>query len=111
MSEMLHTEVGMAVAMDRPVLAFVRKGTEVGNFLPQAVQYITLNPTDNSDLQTQWPLISNYCRSALSIIQARWLQDDRNGLLKVGIGVLAGIGVKSIWDWLSSEDYDDEDDD
>ncbi len=38
----------MAVAMDRPVLAFVSEGTDVGAFLPQTVQYITLK-VDGSD--------------------------------------------------------------
>lgn len=40
-SELLHVEVGMASMADRPVLAFVKQGTDVGGFLPQAVQYRT----------------------------------------------------------------------
>lgn len=103
MSEMLHTEVGMAVALGRPVLAFVLDGTDVGNFLPQAVQYISLKPSDNTDLQVKLPLIGNYCRSALAMIQERWLQEDRSGLLKAGLYGFAAIGAVTILRWFQEE--------
>lgn len=95
-SEMLHTEVGMAVAMDRPVLAFVLEGTSVGSFLPQAVQYIELRPDDQEDLQTQWPLIANYFRSALAMIQERWRREKRDDLLKLVGTVLGIIGAATV---------------
>ena len=56
-SEMLHVEVGMAIATGRPILAFVLEGTDVGSFLPQTVQYITLRMNDRDDVKSKWPLI------------------------------------------------------
>jgi len=97
-SEMLHVEVGMAVATGRPILAFVLEGTDVGSFLPQTVQYITLRANDRVNLQTKWPLIANYFRSALAIIQERWRQENRNDLLKLVGVVLATIGAATIID-------------
>jgi hypothetical protein len=97
-SEMLHVEVGMAVATRRPILAFVLEGTDVGSFLPQTVQYIVLQPNDRVDLQTKWPLIANYFRSSFAIIQERWRQENRNDLLKLGGVILATIGAATIID-------------
>jgi hypothetical protein len=116
MSEMLHTEVAMAVAMDRPVLAFVLEGTEVGNFLPQAVQYIVLKG-DRSDFFAKWPLIKAYFANAAVMIEKRWSQESRAGLLKVAVGGLAAIGGAALLSWLGSDadeedaEYSDEDDD
>ena len=111
MSEMLHTEVGMAVASDRPVLAFVLEGTDVGNFLPQAVQYITLKQ-DGSDIFSKWHLISAYFNHALTMVRGRWAREDRNQILKLVVGGLALFGGKVILDRLteSDEEYADEDD-
>ena len=97
-SEMLHVEVGMAVATERPILAFVLEGTDVGSFLPQTVQYIILRPNDKADLQAKWPLIANYFRSALAIIQERWRRENRNDLLKCVGTILATIGAATIID-------------
>jgi len=97
-SELLHVEVGMAVASDHPVLAFVLQGTDVGAFLPQLVQYIILNPSDQEDVRAKWPLIANYFRSALLMIEQRWLSEERRGLGRaVGI-VLGVIGAATVID-------------
>lgn len=42
LSEMIHIELGMAVANKKPIVAFVEKGTNVGNALPHITQYIEL---------------------------------------------------------------------
>jgi hypothetical protein len=111
MSEMLHTEVAMAVAMDRPVLAFVLEGTEVGSFLLQTVQYIVLK-ADRSDFFTKWPLIQVYFGNAAVMIEQRWAQESRNGLLKVAVGGLAAIGGVALLSWLGSDtNVEDEEDD
>jgi hypothetical protein len=118
MSEMLHSEIAMAVALDRPVLAFVLEGTDVGSFLPQAVQYITLK-SDRSDLMTKWPLIQSYFGNGAAMIEQRWLQENRSGLLKLALGGLAVFGGITLLDRLGSggdeddsfdEDTDDEED-
>jgi hypothetical protein len=99
-SEMLHVEVGMAVAAGRPILAFALESTDLGAFLPQAVQYIPLRLHDRQELQSKWPLISNYFRSAMAMIEARWIQEQRNDMLK-GVGTILGfIGAAKVADWL-----------
>lgn len=110
MSEMLHTEVGMAVASDRPVLAFVLEGTDVGSFLPQAVQYITLKQ-DGSDIFSKWHLISAYFNNALTMIRDRWAREDRGQVFKLVVGGLAILGGVVLWDKLteSDDEYPDED--
>ena len=95
-SEMLHVEVGMAIATGRPILAFVLEGTDVGSFLPQTVQYITLRMNDRDDVKSKWPLIANYFRSAFAIIQERWRQENRNDLLGLGKKILGAIGAATI---------------
>ena len=95
-SEMLHVEVGMAIATGRPMLAFVLEGTDVGSFLPQTVQYITLRMNDRDDVKSKWPLIANYFRSAFAIIQERWRQENRNDLLGLGKKILGAIGAATI---------------
>lgn len=107
MSEMLHTEVAMAVAMDRPVLAFVLEGTDVGNFLPQAVQYIVLKG-DRTDLMGKWTLIQSCFGNAVAMIQKRWAQEDRSGLIKIAVGGLAAIGGVALLNWLGSDANPDE---
>lgn len=118
MSEMLHSEIAMAVALERPVLAFVLEGTDVGSFLPQAVQYITLK-SDRSDLMTKWPLMQAYFGNGAAMIEKRWLQENRTGLLKIALGGLAVFGGITLLDRLGSggdeddsfdEDTDDEED-
>lgn len=120
MSEMLHTEIAMAVALDRPALAFVLEGTDVGGFLPQAVQYITLK-SDRSDLMTKWPLIQAYFGNGAAMIEKRWLQENRSGLFKLALGGLAVFGGITLLDRLGSsgeeddsydeEEYTDDDED
>lgn len=103
-SEMLHVEVGMAVASGRPVLAFVLEGTDVGSFLPQYVQYITLKSNDRADLEAKWPIIADYFRSAYAIIQERWRQKNRGDLLKLGTVILGVIGAVTIADLIFGGD-------
>jgi hypothetical protein len=118
MSEQLHTEVGMAVAADRPVLAFVLEGTDVGNFLPQAVQHIVLKQ-DQSDFFAKWPVIQAYCYNARLMIEKRWAEDDRNGAIKWimrGLAVVGGLALLGLAgnssdgedDEGADEDYSDE---
>ncbi len=44
-SEMIHVETGMAIAHGKPVVAFVKEGTNVGNALANITQYIELTGT------------------------------------------------------------------
>jgi hypothetical protein len=93
---------------DRPVLAFVQKGTNVGGFLPSLVQYIEIDPSDQSDIKTKWPAMANYFRSGLAMIQERWAKENRQNLLK-GIGVVLGIiGGATVMDSIFSPSTEDE---
>ena len=39
LSEMIHIETGMAIAHGKPVVVFVKEGTDVGNALPNVTRY------------------------------------------------------------------------
>lgn len=97
-SEMLHVEVGMAVANNRPILAFALEGTDMGTFLPQTVQFIPLRLNDINDLKSKWPMIGNYFRSAWAIIQNRWQEESKNDWLKLGGLMLGLIGAATVID-------------
>ncbi len=43
LSEMIHIETAIAYAFGKPVIVFVKEGTNVGSFIPNITQYITLN--------------------------------------------------------------------
>ena len=42
LSEMIHVETGMALSAGKPVVAFVKKGTNVGCVIPNITQYVEL---------------------------------------------------------------------
>jgi hypothetical protein len=94
-SEMLHMEVGMAITADRPVLAFVQKGTNVGAMIPQITQYIEL-AFDEMDVNEKWPLIKSYFKNAMTIIERKWDNEDNREMLQLGGAILAGIGAAKL---------------
>lgn len=96
-SELLHVEVGMAVMADRPILAFVQEGTNVGAFLPAAVQYVELRG-DRADLEGKWPMIVRYFENALGMIRERWRIENRADWANLGKFVLGGIGAITLID-------------
>ena len=63
LSEMLHVEAGMAYMAGKPVIAFVKEGTHVGNFLPNITQYITLNGS-HDELVNKWSIINSLLNSS-----------------------------------------------
>ncbi|TGL55276.1 hypothetical protein EHQ61_00775 [Leptospira wolffii] len=107
-SEMLHVEVGMAVASGKPVLVFVQKGTNVGTFVPNLVQYIEIDVYNQEDIQKKWPLIVNYFRSALSIITSNWEKAKNKETMKMLQGILAVIGGAAILNSIFTNDQDDD---
>lgn len=58
LSESLHTETGMAIALEKPIIAFVQKGTDVGSVIPKITQYIELTGTED-DFKEKKNLISS----------------------------------------------------
>lgn len=106
-SELLHIELGMAISADRPVLVFVEKGTDVGEFISSIVQYIQIDKNDKNDLDAKSPLIANYFRSALTIIQEKWNNDKKANIWGIIKSVLIIIGgAKVLSSLLEDEDYE-----
>lgn len=62
LSEMVHTEAGMAYANDKPIVVFVEEGTKTGSFLSSITQYIVLNK--HSNIQEKIPLITDLLNDA-----------------------------------------------
>lgn len=108
-SEMLHVEVGMAIMAEKPILVFVQEGTNIGNFLPAHVQYITLNLQNRLDLNAKWPLIIAYFQSAMGIIKQQWKKDNKPDYMGLFTGILAFIGGVKVLDYLFSDDEEFED--
>ncbi|HEX5276216.1 MAG TPA: hypothetical protein VFW42_00945 [Fluviicoccus sp.] len=102
-SEMLHVEMGMAAIENKPVLVFVQKGTNVGSFLSQYVQYIEIDMRSKADINRKAPLIANYFRSAFSIIERNWSEKSKSDLFKASAAVLATIGAINVLDALFSD--------
>jgi len=61
----------------------------LATFVPSIVQYITLNPDDKISVEHKWPLVLNYFRSTLTIIQQKWASDNKSGILNTISAILA----------------------
>ena len=107
MSEMMHTEVGLAHARGIPVLAFVLEGTGVGSFLPQFVQYIPIRPGDQVHLNKQFPLIHSYFENAKRMIAERWRKEQTEDLKKAAGWLLSTIGGFAIISTVFSDGDED----
>lgn len=68
-SEMIHTEAGIAFAKSKPIVVFVEEGTNVGNFIPNVTQYITLDKTQEN-LDSQYNLIISLLNNAIQKVEA-----------------------------------------
>ncbi|MBQ2186967.1 MAG: toll/interleukin-1 receptor domain-containing protein [Bacteroidales bacterium] len=73
LSEMIHVETGMAIACDKPVVAFVEKGTNVGNALPNITQYVELTGLEN-DYEEKKNLIGTLLNNAYKYFRERNLK-------------------------------------
>jgi nucleoside 2-deoxyribosyltransferase len=65
---MVHVETGMAYALNKPVVLFVKEGTNVAPFLPNITQYIILNEQKN-DLIDKYTLIYTLLNNAFNLIK------------------------------------------
>ena len=72
LSESLHTETGMAIALEKPIIAFVQKGTDVGSVIPKITQYIELTGTEE-DLKEKKNLILSLFDNAHKLIKKKSL--------------------------------------
>lgn len=94
-SEMLHTEAGIAYALSKPVVVFVKEGTNVGNFLPSITQYISLDGSQ-SNLDTQNLLIKANLNSAIQKVEEsrrkrKW--DELGRIFVSGLAIYGGITI------------------
>ncbi|MDP3103057.1 MAG: hypothetical protein Q8M95_00440 [Candidatus Methanoperedens sp.] len=89
LSEMIHIETGIAYANDKPVVVFVQEGTNVGNFIPNITQYITLNG-NSEDFVKNEPKI-------LDLLNAAYLLSKKitesNGLKSVRNVAIVGLAA------------------
>lgn len=90
-SEMLHVESGMAYMADKPLVVFVLEGTDVGNFIPNVTQYITLNGKQ-TDLEEKWQLIGALLNNTYATVRLIRDQKDNKIFLNTIIHGLAFYG-------------------
>lgn len=90
LSEMVHVETGMAFAMNKPVVVFVKEGTDVGTFLPNITQYVILNGQQN-DLVDKYAKIYSLLNSAYLLIK-----QIRDKQASFGLGQLIW-GALAVW--------------
>lgn len=95
LSEMVHVETGIAYALNKPVLLFVKEGTNVGNFLPNITQYIVLSG-QLEDLTKKYDLIHSLLSNAFVLVKK--VRDRQNSAWwwKVVVGVLAIVGALTL---------------
>ena len=91
LSEMIHTETGMAYALSKPVVVFVEEGTNVGSFIPSITHYVTLDGTQNN-LDSQSNIIKGLLNSALQKVDEKKRKAEWDGLGNLVIGGLALYG-------------------
>lgn len=94
-SEMLHVELGMAHMADKPLVVFVKEGTEVGNFIPTVTQYITLNGK-KTDLLEKWKLIGALLKSTYSKVSIKRQQEQNRvnwNAIKIGFAIVGAVNL------------------
>ena len=88
---MVHVETGMAFAMNKPFVVFVKEGTDVGTFLPNITQYITLNGHQN-DLVDKYAKIYSLLNNAYLMIKSIRDKQASSGFGQFVLGALAVWG-------------------
>lgn len=97
LSEMVHVETGMAIALGKPVVVFVQEGTDVGNVIPNITQYITLNGEQN-DYINKKDLILSLLKGAYDFVQEVKNDKTIKTIGKIAVGGLAIYGGIKILD-------------
>ncbi len=82
MSEMIHVETGMALLTEKPVVAFVQKGTNVGSVIPNITQYVELTGTEE-DFHKKETIISSLLNNAYKLFRKNYLQRKRETAIAV----------------------------
>ena len=90
-SEILQVESAMAYMADKPLVVFVKEGTDVGHFITNVTQYITLNGKQ-TDLEEKWQLIGALLNNTYATVRLIRDQKDNKIFLNTIIHGLAFYG-------------------
>jgi len=94
-SEMIHAEVAMSFMANKPVVVFSKEGTDVGSFIPNITQFITLDGT-KEDLQSKEILIesllTNACEMAKNAEHSKISEEFEDFVLKA-LAVIGGAAI------------------
>lgn len=82
LSEMIHVETGMALSAGKPVVAFVKKGTNVGCVIPNITQYVELTG-EEEDYKEKENIISSLLNNAYKHFRAKYLQNKKETAIAV----------------------------
>lgn len=96
-SEMIHSEIAAANQMKKPIIAFVKEGTDPGSYLPIVTQYFVVKKTHSYDDLVKMITVKSIFQSTKQSIQKRWIQKETLlrqkgwGDLFKGVGLIATI--------------------
>lgn len=76
LSEMIHVETGMALSTEKPIVAFVKEGTNVGSVIPNITQYVELTG-DKEDFHKKEKIISSLLNNAYKRFREKYLQNKK----------------------------------
>lgn len=96
LSEMVHSEIGMAEALNKPIVVFVKKGTNVGSLIKNITQYIYLDGTQ-INFDSQKNMIFDLLNKAYLKSQETKKKESFNSLKNLLIGGLAVYGGLSFF--------------
>ena len=110
LSEMVHVEAGMAFANNKPVVVFVKEGTNVGSFLPSITQYVELNGQRQDYLEKR-RIIYSLLNNTYAIVKKAKSNNALKTVKNIAIGGLAFYGgIKLLESLFSDEDIKNFDD-
>ena len=96
LSEMVHSEIGMAEALNKPIVVFVKKGTNVGSLIKNITQYIYLDGTQ-INFDSQKNMIFDLLNKAYLKSQETKKKESFNSLKNLLIDGLAVYGGLSFF--------------
>ena len=99
LSEMIHVETGMALSAGKPVVAFVKKGTNVGCVIPNITQYVELTG-EEEDYREKENIISSLLNNAYKQFRVKYLQNKKEAAIakrnKEDVELWANIGKVAV---------------
>lgn len=96
MSEIIHTEIGMAYMRNIPILVFKSPYVNIGNFLPSITQYIDPVIYQNNQYGFDIKIINNYFQNTYNNIIQNWEKEQNEKIVegvKIGLGIIGGLTV------------------